>query len=114
MALHQIMILLQVVFEGITGQEIRTENVNPLLEIGAIWPSAIRIAKGEIWLCLQDSYLKLMLPTLSLPSYLRSRNLAQRRVSSTCDGIVSNLFLFVSLVVIPSDHYPTVSIDFAL
>lgn len=44
---YQIMILLQAVLGGITGQEIKTETVNPMLEIGAIWPHAIRIAKGE-------------------------------------------------------------------
>lgn len=40
------MILIQVIFEGISGQEIKTETVNPLLEINAIWPSALRVAKG--------------------------------------------------------------------
>ncbi|GAA5900381.1 DNA helicase [Sporobolomyces salmoneus] len=42
----RIMILLQVVLEGIAGADIKTENVNPLLEISAIWPSAVRIAKA--------------------------------------------------------------------
>ncbi|GAA5978347.1 hypothetical protein JCM5350_001135 [Sporobolomyces pararoseus] len=42
----RIMVLLQVILEGITGPEIKTENVNPLLEINSIWPSAIRVAKA--------------------------------------------------------------------
>jgi hypothetical protein len=41
------MILLQVVFEGISGQELKTDTVNPLLEVTAIWSSAVRIAKGK-------------------------------------------------------------------
>ncbi|GAA6006352.1 hypothetical protein JCM11491_004924 [Sporobolomyces phaffii] len=42
----RIMILIQVVLEGISGQELRTENVNPLLEINTIWLTAVRITKA--------------------------------------------------------------------
>ncbi|GAA5941043.1 DNA helicase [Sporobolomyces koalae] len=42
----RIMILIQLVLEGISGQEIKTDTVNPLLDANAIWSSAVRIAKG--------------------------------------------------------------------
>jgi len=45
---EQIMILIQVVLEGIPGTDIKTDSVNPLLDINAIWSPAVRIAKGEL------------------------------------------------------------------
>ncbi|GAA5826052.1 hypothetical protein JCM5353_004194 [Sporobolomyces roseus] len=42
----RVMILIQVVLEGIPGTDIKTDSVNPLLDINAIWSPAVRIAKA--------------------------------------------------------------------
>lgn len=40
------MILIQLILEGITGAELKTDNINPMLDARQIIQAAIRVAKG--------------------------------------------------------------------
>lgn len=44
-ALPQIMILIQLVLDGVPGSELKTESTNPMLDARAIFIAATRIAK---------------------------------------------------------------------
>jgi hypothetical protein len=42
----QVMILIQLVLEGVTAAELKTDNINPMLDVRTIFQAAIRVAKG--------------------------------------------------------------------
>ncbi|GAA6062252.1 hypothetical protein JCM10212_001766 [Sporobolomyces blumeae] len=45
---NKVMILIQLVLEGVSGQEVKTETINPMLDVHTIWPVAIRIVKSMV------------------------------------------------------------------
>jgi hypothetical protein len=52
------MILIQLVLEGVTAAELKTDNINPMLDVRTIFQAAIRVAKGArlSFISLLDGY----------------------------------------------------------
>ncbi|GAA5888947.1 hypothetical protein JCM5296_002752 [Sporobolomyces johnsonii] len=62
----RVMIIIQLVLEGIPGQELKTDNINPLLDAPPIWTSALRIVKcmADLAIAREDGALRTILELL--------------------------------------------------
>ncbi|GAA5829644.1 hypothetical protein JCM11251_000232 [Rhodosporidiobolus azoricus] len=62
----RIVILIQLILEGIPGQDLKSDNINPLLESRSIFSAAVRIAKAMVEVAVQreDGAIRTMLELL--------------------------------------------------
>ncbi|BGP46261.1 ATP-dependent DNA helicase MER3 [Rhodotorula kratochvilovae] len=62
----RVMILIQLVLDGIPGSEIKNDNINPMLDVRAIFSAAVRIAKCMVDLAVEreDGAIRTMLELL--------------------------------------------------
>ncbi|CEQ40009.1 SPOSA6832_01589 [Sporobolomyces salmonicolor] len=63
---NKVMIIIQLVLEGISGQELKTDNINPLLDAPPIWTLALRIVKcmADLAIVREDGALRTILKLL--------------------------------------------------
>ncbi|GAA5951948.1 hypothetical protein JCM21900_000099 [Sporobolomyces salmonicolor] len=62
----RVMIIIQLVLEGISGQELKTDNINPLLDAPPIWTLALRVVKcmADLAVVREDGALRTILKLL--------------------------------------------------